>query len=248
MWLLTRRQGHLRRRSQSRGAGDRCLPRAAGRRTGGPGVPGTVVRFLAAETGIRQFLDLGTGIPAANNTQEVAQRVSADCRIVYVDNDAMVLSHARALLTSTPEGACAYLDADLRNTGSVLKQTADTLDFGQPVAVMLAGVMHLVRDDDDPYRIAAQLMSAVPPGSYLVVSHPASDILEPEMGAMDAIERYNEMVTEHATIRTKPEVTRFFDGLDLLEPGIVPANEWRPDSEAEACARCAAWAGVARKP
>ena len=137
------------------------------------------VRYLAADAGIRQFLDIGTGIPSANNTHEVAQSVAPDARIVYVDNDPIVLVHARALLTGTEQGATAYIEADLRDTADILAQAARTLDFSQPVAIMLLGILHLISDSEDPYRIVAQLVDAVPPGSYLAISHPAIDIHPP---------------------------------------------------------------------
>src|SRR5579871_3633795 len=135
-----------------------------------------VVRYLAREAGIRQFLDIGTGLPTAQNTHQVAQQVAPDCRIVYVDNDPIVLAHARALLTSTPEGACAYIEADLRDTGQVLSRAAETLDFGKPVAVLVLCTMQYVPDADDPHAIIAKLMSAVPSGSYLAMSDTTRDI------------------------------------------------------------------------
>src|SRR5215813_1623178 len=128
------------------------------------------VRYLAGQAGVRQFLDIGTGIPAANNTHEVAQDVARDCRVVYVDNDPIVLAHARALLTSEPEGATAYLDADLRNVAEIIRAAAGTLDFTEPVVVMLIGILHCIPDEDDPAGIIRQLMDAVPSGSYLVIS------------------------------------------------------------------------------
>ena len=137
---------------------------------------GRAVHFLAAKARIRQFLDIGTGIPTANNTHEVAQRAAPDSRVVYVDNDPIVLAHARALLTSDPDGATDYIDADLRNTGAILAQAARTLDFGRPVAVMLVGILQCIPDEDDPRAIVAALMDGVPPGSYLAISHPAADV------------------------------------------------------------------------
>ena len=134
------------------------------------------VRYLASACGIRQFLDIGTGLPTANNTHQVAQAAAPDARIVYADNDPIVLSHARALLPSTPEGACDYVDADLRDTSAILRAASATLDFGEPVALMLLIILHLIPDEDDPYGIVATLMRALPPGSYLVLAHPASDI------------------------------------------------------------------------
>jgi S-adenosyl methyltransferase len=204
------------------------------------------VRFLAAEAGIRQFLDIGTGIPTANNTHEVAQSVAPDSRVVYVDYDPIVLAHARALLVGAPEGVTDYVDADLRDPQTILEQAARTLDFSRPVAVMLIAIMHLIGDDADPYRIVRQLMAAVPAGSYLALSQVASDI-EPEQMA-EAARRYNRLAHETQRHRNRTEVTRFFDRLDLVEPGLVPVQQWRPGSEMEARARSAMWGGVARKP
>jgi len=203
------------------------------------------VRFLAGQ-GIRQFLDIGTGIPTANNTHEVAQRIAPDSRIVYVDNDPVVLSHAKALLKSTPEGACAYLDADLRDPDAILAAAAQTLDFGQPVAVMLIAVMHFVGDDAQASAIMRRLTAACVPGSYVALSHAASDIDAAQMAEM--IRRLNESTAEKTTLRDRAGVTRLFDGLELVEPGVIRAAEWRPDTDLEAASPAALWGGVARKP
>ena len=203
------------------------------------------VRYLAGEEGIRQFLDIGTGIPTANNTHEVAQSVAPDSRVVYVDNDPVVLSHARALLTSQPEGATDYIDADLRDTQKILAQAARTLDFSRPVAVMLIAIMHAVEDDDDPYALVATLMEAVPPGSYLALSHVASDIVPAQ--AADMIRRLNRLMYEKTTPRRRADVARFFDGLGLVEPGVVRVQQWRPDTETEATTPSNMWGGVGRK-
>jgi trans-aconitate methyltransferase len=203
------------------------------------------VRYLAGDAGIRQFLDIGTGLPSGENVHEVAQRVAPDSRIVYVDNDPIVLSHAEALLASTPEGACAYVDADLRDTGKILGQAAVTLDFAQPVAVLLLAILQFVPDDDGSYQIVAQLVDAVPPGSFLVISNPTADF-SPEHAA-DSIDRYNDKVVDSAILRTREQTLRFFDGLDLVEPGLVATSKWRPDSELESASSAGAWAGVARK-
>jgi hypothetical protein len=203
------------------------------------------VRYLAAEAGIRQFLDIGTGIPTENNTHEVAQAAAPDARIVYVDNDPIVLTHARALLTSSPAGATAYIDADLRDTEAILGQAAATLDFSQPVAVMLIAILHLISDDDSPHAIVHRIMDGVPPGSYLALSHVASDIdSEPtdEVGR-----RLNQRMAHQVTYRSRPEVSRLFGDLDLLAPGVVAVQAWRPDTEAEAQSPSAMWGGVARK-
>ena len=202
------------------------------------------VRYLAGEAGIRQFLDIGTGIPTASNTHEVAQGEAPTAKVVYVDNDPVVLTHARALLTSGPEGATAYVDADLRDTGRVLAQAADTLDFSAPLAVMLVSVLHVVPDRDDPAGIVARLMGAAAAGSFLCISHPASDI---NPAAAEAASRYNALAGQPARLRDGAEVERLFDGLELVEPGVVPLPQWRPGSEFEARTPAAAWGGVARK-
>jgi len=204
------------------------------------------VRFLAAEAGIRQFLDIGTGIPTNNNTHEVAQRVAPEARIVYVDNDPIVLSHARALLTSKPEGACAYIDADLRDPDKILASAADTLDFSQPVAVMLVAVMHFISDDAEASAIVNRLMGACVPGSFVTISHAASDIDAEQQTEM--VRRLNQSVAEKATLRDRAGVTRLFDGLELVEPGVVRVTGWRPDSQLEAASPTGLWGGLARKP
>ena len=204
------------------------------------------VRFLAGEAGIRQFLDIGTGIPTANNTHEAAQRVAPSSRIVYVDHDPVVLSHAQALLASTPEGACTYIDADLRDPETILAAAADTLDFSQPVAVMLIAVMHFIGDDAEASAIMRRLMAACVPGSYVALSHAASDIDAAQMAEM--VRRLNESTAEKTTLRDRAGVTRLFDGLELVEPGVIRAAEWRPDTDLEAASPAALWGGVARKP
>ena len=203
------------------------------------------VRFLAGEAGIRQFLDIGTGIPTASNTHEVAQRIAPESRIVYVDNDPVVLSHAQALLKSNPQGACAYLDADLRDPDAIIAAAADTLDFGQPVAVMLIAVMHFVGDDAEASAIISRLMAACAPGSYVALSHAASDIDAEQQSEM--VRRLNQSVAEKATLRDHAGVTRLFDGLDLVEPGLVRVSDWRPDSDLEAARPTGLWGGVGRK-
>ena len=189
---------------------------------------GRVTRFLAADAGVRQFLDIGTGIPTEDNTHEVAQRAAPDARVVYVDNDPVVLLHAQALLRSSPEGATEYVQADLRDPGLILERAAGLLDFGQPVAVMLIAVLHLIQDSEDPWGIVARLMDAVPPGSYLAISHPAIDVHH----AQPTIQKvYNENVATPQTLRPRDEVARFFTGLDLVEPGLVQVHQWRPDPD-----------------
>ncbi len=206
---------------------------------------GRAVRYLAAEAGIRQFLDIGVGMPAANNTHEVAQSVAPQSRIVYVDNNPVVLAHARALLVSDPAGAVAYLDADVRDTGQVVAGAAGTLDFSQPVALVLTGVLpHFT--DDDAYRIVAALRDAVPPGSYLAISHLPSDVAAQEMAKM--VEILDRLTEEKGTLRDRAGVARFFEGMEMVEPGLVLAQQWRPDIRARTARPSPLWCAVARKP
>jgi hypothetical protein len=204
------------------------------------------VHHLAADCGVRQFMDIGTGLPTASNTHEVAQAATPAARVVYVDNDPVVLVHARALLTSTSEGTTAYLDADLRDTAGILEAAAQTLDFGQPIALMLLIILHMIPDTDDPYGIVGRLVQALPPGSYLVLAHPASDIRAAKMAEMTR--RVNQRMSgPPATMRDRAAITRFFDGLELLEPGVVQPQQWRPEPGALSTAQVTAWCGVARK-
>ncbi len=207
---------------------------------------GKAVRYLAGEAGIRQFLDIGTGLPAADNTHEVAQAVAPESRVVYVDNDPLVLAYARALLASGPQGVTDYLDADLRDTGEILRRAEATLDVSRPVAVMLIGILHLIPDEDEPRAVVRRLMAAMPPGSWLAVLHPASDVGS-ELGKMTV--GYNKRSATPATLRTHAEVTRFFDGLDLLPPGLVHLGRWEPGIPAAAPGpEMPAWTGLAFKP
>jgi hypothetical protein len=207
----------------------------------------TAVHYLAAGMGIRQFLDIGTGLPTASNTHEVAQQVGPESRIVYVDNDPIVLTHARALLTSNARGATAYVDADLRDTGKILAEARNVLDFSQPVALMLLHVLHFIPDRDDPYGIVAKLMEPLASGSYLVLAHTTADLGTP--GLREAAERYNENSAVTVTVRSKAEVARFFNGLELVEPGITPVGVWRPGPMENVPTRgLSTWTAVARKP
>ena len=204
------------------------------------------VRYLAVEAGIRQFLDIGTGIPTADNTHQVAQAAAPGARVVYVDNDPLVLAHARALLTSVPEDATAYLDADARDPAKILAGAAGLLDFGQPVAVLLIGILQLIPAADNPHAIVARLVEAVPPGSWLAVYHPASDIDEQRVA--EAVRRVNARTAGTTTLRTHAEIARFFDGLELLAPGLVQVQRWQPGSAAPGNGdQIAAYAGLARK-
>ena len=205
------------------------------------------VQYLAREEGIRQFLDIGTGLPTAENTHQVAQEIAPESKIVYVDNDPIVLAHARALLTSTPEGACAYIDADLRNTDKVLDQAAGTLDFSKPVAVMVLCTMQYVPDADDPHAIIARLVNAVPSGSFLTMSDTTRDIDTQTMTTGAA--RYNAKLGPTTfTPRTGAEYARFFDGLSLVEPGLVPMPQWRPDPGSGPAEVIPMYSAMGRKP
>jgi S-adenosyl methyltransferase len=206
---------------------------------------GRAVRFMAEEGGVRQFLDVGTGIPSANNTHEVAQSIDPAARVVYVDNDPIVLAHARALLTGKP-GTTAYIDADARNTDVILAEAAATLDFTKPVGIMLIAVLHCVPDSDDPRRIAAGLLAACPPGSYLAITHPARDQLDIAIKAEESLSKSMGM---KVTFRTRSAVEGFFTGhADLVAPGVVPVEEWRPTTDLDFNSRpTAMWGGVGRK-
>jgi S-adenosyl methyltransferase len=209
---------------------------------------GRAVRHLAGDVGIRQFLDIGTGIPNADNVHGVAQEVAPESRVVYVDNDPVVLAHAHTLLHSTPEGATAYIYADARDPENVLAQAKATLDLTRPVAVMLVGIMHVMRDDD-PQRIVTALIDPLPAGSYVVISHLASDIRAAEMA--EVFGRFNQTMRQPYVLRAHAEVSRFLDGLAILEPGVVPLNQWyapgtaapSPDEQV-----IPAYGAVARKP
>jgi SAM-dependent methyltransferase len=187
---------------------------------------GRAVRYLAAEAGVTQFLDIGTGLPSADNTHEVAQRVTPQARIVYVDNDPSVLVHARALLASSRQGMTAYVEADLREVAPILRAAAGTLDFTRPVGLLLVGVLHCIPDRQDPGRIVARLLDALAPGSYLVLAHPASDIHTSQIG--QATSRFNRLADQGVTLRGRGAVAAFLDGLDLVDPGLVQLHRWRP--------------------
>jgi hypothetical protein len=200
-----------------------------------------VVRYLSAEAGIRQFLDIGTGLPTAENTHEIAQHITPAARIVYVDNDPLVLIHARALLTSHPDGITTYLDADLRTPEQILRHPglAAALDLSQPVALLLVAVLHFLPDTDQPYAIVRRLLDELPPGSYLAATHATYDGMPTDTA--DELDREGDF-----TGRTKAEFAAFFDGLTVIDPGIVRASDWRrePGNPAPSAATVAAYAGL----
>ncbi len=188
---------------------------------------GRAVRYLVAEAGIRQFLDIGTGLPSANNVHEVAQAVAPEARVVYVDNDPIVLAHARALLAGTPEGRTEYIDADLRQPDKILASAAvrETLDLTQPVALMLVAILHFLTDDDNPADVVATLLDALPPGSYLVASHVTPE--HDPVGVGGLVRAYRQGGIP-AQVRTAADFTTLaFSGLKLIDPGVVLVSEWR---------------------
>jgi S-adenosyl methyltransferase len=192
---------------------------------------GRAVRFLAGEAGIRQFLDIGTGLPSADNTHEVAQAAAPSSKIVYVDNDPIVLSHASALLKSAPSGACQYIQADLRDPRSVLDEAAKTLDFSQPVAIMILMTLQYVADADGPHQIVRTLVDAVPSGSYLAISDVAMD-LAADANVTASADNLNEHLRKtRQTIRSLEQIAGFFSGLKMVDPGLVQLPQWRPDAD-----------------
>jgi hypothetical protein len=206
---------------------------------------GRAVRYLAGQAGIRQFLDIGTGIPTAGNTHQVAQAIAPQARIVYVDYDPVVLAHARALLASGPEGATDYIDADLRSTGEILERASRLLDFTQPVAVTMLAILHSIPDADDPHAIVAMVMDAVPAGSYLAISHAGSELLDPA-AQQGVLGTWSGKVQQQLIYRSREQVALFFEGTELVQPGLVPVEEWRPGPGSPP-GRSAGWCAVGRK-
>ena len=204
-----------------------------------------VITYLVTEAGIRQFLDVGTGLPTANNTHQVAQQIAPESRIVYVDNDPMVLVHARALLTSSPQGATAYIDADLRDSPHIMSEAARTLDFAKPISLMLSGIMGHVEDDDEAHACVRRLVEALPSGSYLAMVDGTDD----DEDAVRSMELYKDSGAVPYHLRSPAAFAGFFDGLDLVEPGIVAPASWRADSAAQPpAAGLGGLVAVARKP
>ena len=207
---------------------------------------GRAVRFLAEERGVRQFLDIGTGLPTADNTHQIAQRIAPDARIVYVDNDPIVLVHARTLLTSTHEGVTDYIDADVHDPDAILERASRTLDFSRPVAVMMLGILNFVLDTEKAHEIVRKVVAAVPSGSFLVLTHPTFDDDLGGAGQIPAMKFWNENATPPITARSGEDIAAFFDGLDLLEPGLVSCSQWRAEPGSPAVVP--QFGGVAVKP
>jgi len=204
-----------------------------------------VVKYLVAEAGVRQFLDIGSGLPSGENVHQVAQAVAPGTKVVYVDNDPIVRDHAKTLLAGAEPGTVTFLAGDLREPDPILEQAAGTLDFSQPVAVLLHGIVHNVSDADEPHAIIGHLTGAVADGSYLSICHLTADIY-PEL--IEFARALNErQIDSPLVLRDHAQVTSFFDGLHLVDPGVVQLSKWRPESEAESAAAAALWGGVARK-
>jgi O-methyltransferase involved in polyketide biosynthesis len=207
---------------------------------------GRAVRYMVTEAGLRQFLDIGTGIPTADNTHEVAQRLAPESRVVYVDNDPIVLAHARALLTSAPEGATDYIDADLREPDVILNAASGTLDFSRPVGITLLGILEFITTDQ-AYEIVNRLLDAVPSGSHLAIACPTSEVNTEAMEKV--VQSWNDSGATPAVLRSGAELTRFFDRIELLEPGLVSLPQWRPDDNTVyADKEIGFFCGVGRKP
>ena len=205
------------------------------------------VRYLAAEAGMVQFLDIGTGLPTQGNVHQVAQQVNPEARVVYVDNDPMVLAHSRALKTG---GNTAVIEADLRDPAAILNhpRALELIDFRQPLAVLLVAVLHFIGSDDGPYGIVGSICEALPPGSYVVLSHAMEGILRGD-SAGKVEEQYKQNVASGATLRDRNEILRFFTGLELIEPGLVQVPDWRPDEPGSPDAdRVWMLGGIGRKP
>ncbi|MBB6171311.1 hypothetical protein HNR23_001371 [Nocardiopsis mwathae] len=204
------------------------------------------VRFLADDAGVRQFLDIGTGLPTVDHTHTVAQRIAPESRVVYVDNDPIVLLHAQALLVGAQEGTTEYIDADARDADRILAKAADTIDFDQPVAVMMLGILNFILDDDEAHAIVDRLLDAVPAGSYLAIAHPTAEV----GGARteEAIRRLNETSATPQKLRSPRELAAFMRRLELLDPGIVSCSHWRPAPENADAAEVLQYCAVGRTP
>ena len=206
---------------------------------------GRVVRYLVRDAGIRQFLDIGTGIPKEDNVHEVAQRQAPESRIVYVDRDPIVLAHAHQLLRGTPEGVTSYIYGDLHDPGAIIRSAAETLDLSRPAAVVIFGVLHFFSDQDDPRGVVGQLAAALAPGSYVALSHLARDVHGDEL--TETFSRLNAVMAESVVLRSHDEVTALFGELELVEPGVVQLPQWRPETGTAPAGPLPMWCGVARK-
>ncbi|REE98697.1 SAM-dependent methyltransferase [Thermomonospora umbrina] len=205
------------------------------------------IRHLVVDQGIRQFLDVGAGLPTADNTHQVAQRLAPEARIVYVDNDPLVVAHARSLLCGAPRGAISYVEGDLRRPEDILKLASETLDLTRPIAVMLLSTLNHVLDDEEAHRSVHHLLDAVPSGSFLAIAHPTAEVDGDAMH--EAIRRYMEHGGTPLVARDRAHLARYFEDLELLEPGVVSCTRWRPDSTPrEGIPEVSQFCAVGRKP
>lgn len=204
------------------------------------------VRHLAGTEGIRQFLDIGTGLPITDNTHELAQRVDPGCRVVCVDNDPLVFAHAHALLTSTPEGAAVFIEGDIHDPSRIVEKAAETLDFSRPVAITLLGILNFVLDTGEAAAIVRRLLDAVPSGSHVVISHPTTEVDGDAMA--EAVSFWNMEGSAPMALRSRAELIGLFEGTELLEPGVVTCTRWRPEGPASDIGAVTHFAGVGRKP
>ncbi|MFF5720919.1 SAM-dependent methyltransferase [Streptomyces buecherae] len=229
---------------QAAAAFEAAIPKVRAYARSGRGFLTRGVRYLAAEAGVRQFLDVGAGLPTAYNTHEIAQSVAPRSRVVYVDHDPMVLLHVGALLTSTPEGATAYVEADMRDTTTVIEAAGRTLDLSRPVGLVLSDVLGHIVADDEARAVVRRLVTALPAGSYLALSHAAPG----DPAAVAAQEAYNESGAIPYVLRDRETIARFFEGWELVEPGLVTWPRWRPDAATEQHEHVPGYAAVARVP
>jgi hypothetical protein len=208
---------------------------------------GRAVAYLSGECGITQFIDVGAGLPTMRNTHEIAQEMDPGARVVYVDNDPVVISHVRTLATTFPDGGdTSYLDADARDPDAILAQASKTLDLARPVAVMMVDLLNFIEDDATAASVVSALMAAVPSGSYLALMHPASD-LDPAL--LEAERRWNQLAAQRVRLRSRAQVAGFLAGLSLVEPGLVTVPQWRPGpDDADPDASIPLYAAVAGKP
>ena len=205
---------------------------------------GRVIRYLVGEAGVQQFLDVGTGLPTEDNTHQVAQALAPECRVIYVDSDPLVLAHAQALLVSSPEGATAYIDADMRDPDRILSQTVSLLDFDRPIGLLFMGVLGHITDDAEARGIVSRLVEALPSGSYLALNDGVNT--DPEFNR--AQQSYDDTGAVPYRLRSPDEIARFFEGLEVVDPGVVPIPLWRPDLGDPGAPRAMnAVGGVARK-
>jgi hypothetical protein len=242
VWISGKNHGPADRKAAGEVA--RCRPQVVAGARANRAFLARVVRYLAAQRGIRQFVDVGTGLPAPGSAHEVAQAIDPCCRVVYADNDPGVVAHARALLVSAPEGACGYVEADLRDPGLILREASGALDLTRPAALLLVAVLHFIPGADDPAGIVAALAGGLAPGSFVAISHLTADAAPGQV--LPGVAAYNSLVPGGIIPRSHAQVTGLFGGLSLVAPGVVPVAEWRPAAGCQSEPFADVYAGVAR--